>query len=201
MACLDIATIIVTDTTLGDSNSASAGLATDRNCKFVQSGQQSFAIWRKPHLVAVTLEYKKPCYFTMSWCLMCAYVTVTLFIVVWPRLVMRKHINEHRVEHDYGLCMMVKTAQDGDFNAHTNLVKSLVKLPCWPHTPHIFSDFLVNSTCIIVLLYAIYGINASIADDYMCYWCQVMTGASYDILDPVYEKHPQDSHWTKVVFQ
>ena len=35
-------------------------------------------------------------------------------------------MNEHRVVHDYGLCAMVKTAQDGDFNVHTNLVSKLV---------------------------------------------------------------------------
>ena len=46
----------------------------------------------------------------MLWRLVYAYVTIRLFIVVY--------INEHRVVHDYGLCAMVKTAQDGDLNAH-----------------------------------------------------------------------------------
>ena len=49
---------------------------------------------------------------------MCAYVTDRLFIVVKPQLMARKHINEHHVVHDYGLWAMVKTAQDGDLNAH-----------------------------------------------------------------------------------
>ena len=30
----------------------------------------------------------------------------------------RKYINEYRVVHDYDLGAMVKTAQDGDLNAH-----------------------------------------------------------------------------------
>ena len=49
---------------------------------------------------------------------MYAYVTIRLFIVVSLRLLARKYINEHRVVHDYGLCAMVKTAQNGDLNAH-----------------------------------------------------------------------------------
>ena len=39
-------------------------------------------IGHSPHLVAVTWKYKKPCYFTIWWHLMCAYVTDRLFIVV-----------------------------------------------------------------------------------------------------------------------
>ena len=38
----------------------------------------------------------------------------------------RKHINEHRVVHDYGLCVMVKTARDGDLDVRANLVSKLV---------------------------------------------------------------------------
>ena len=38
----------------------------------------------------------------------------------------RKQINEHPVVHDYGLCVMVKTSQIGDLNAHANLVSKLV---------------------------------------------------------------------------
>ena len=53
---------------------------------------------------------------------MYAYVTIWLFIVVKLRLLARKYINEHRVVHDYGLCAMVKTAQDGDLNAHIYLI-------------------------------------------------------------------------------
>ena len=33
-------------------------------------------------------------------------------------LLARKYISEHRVVHKYGFCMVVKTAQDGDWNAH-----------------------------------------------------------------------------------
>ena len=29
-----------------------------------------------------------------------------------------KNITEHRVVHDFGLCAMVRTAQDGDLYAH-----------------------------------------------------------------------------------
>ena len=47
-----------------------------------------------------------------------AYVTIRLFIVVCLRLLARKYTNEHHVVHDYGFCAMVKTAQDGDLNAH-----------------------------------------------------------------------------------
>ena len=54
----------------------------------------------------------------MLWRLVYAYVTIRLFIVVSLRLLSRKYINEHCVVHDYGLCTMVKTAQDGDLNAH-----------------------------------------------------------------------------------
>ena len=57
---------------------------------------------------------------------MCAYVTVRLFIVVWLQLIVRKHINEHRVVHDYGLGTMVKAAQVGDLNVNANLVYKLV---------------------------------------------------------------------------
>ena len=34
-------------------------------------------------------------------------------------------MNMHRVVHDHGLCMMVKTAQAGDLNARANLVSKL----------------------------------------------------------------------------
>ena len=54
----------------------------------------------------------------MLWRLMYAYVTIRLFIVVWLRLLAREYINEHRVVHDYDLCAMVKTAQDGYLNAN-----------------------------------------------------------------------------------
>ena len=54
----------------------------------------------------------------MLWRLVYAYTTIKRFIVVWLRLLARKYINEHRVVHDYGLCTMVKAAQDGDLNAH-----------------------------------------------------------------------------------
>ena len=54
----------------------------------------------------------------MLWRLVYAYVTIRLFIVVRLPLLARKYINEHRVVHDNGLCAMVKTAQDGDLNAH-----------------------------------------------------------------------------------
>ena len=37
-----------------------------------------------------------------------------------------KHISEHRVVHDFGLCAMVKTAQAGDLNARANVVSELV---------------------------------------------------------------------------
>ena len=47
-----------------------------------------------------------------------AYVTIRLFIVVYLRLLARKYTNEHHVAHDYGLCVKVKTAQDGDLNAY-----------------------------------------------------------------------------------
>ena len=54
----------------------------------------------------------------MLWRLVYACVTIRFFIVVEQQLLARKYINEHRVVHDYGLCAMVKTAQDGDLNAH-----------------------------------------------------------------------------------
>ena len=53
----------------------------------------------------------------MLWRLVHTYITIRLFIVVW-RLLARKYINEHCVVHDYGLSVIVKTAQDGDLNAH-----------------------------------------------------------------------------------
>ena len=43
-------------------------------------GNQPIA--RSPHLAAVTRNYKKPCYFTIWWRLMGAYVTDRLFVVV-----------------------------------------------------------------------------------------------------------------------
>ena len=54
----------------------------------------------------------------MFWRLVYAYITIRLFIVVKLQLLARKYINEHHVVHHYGLCTMVKTAQDGDLNAH-----------------------------------------------------------------------------------
>ena len=44
-------------------------------------------------------------------------------------VIARKYINEHRVVHDYGLCAMVKTAQDGDLNAHVLSLSKLVACP------------------------------------------------------------------------
>ena len=40
-------------------------------------------------------------------------------------------MNMHRVVHQQGLCMMVKTAQAGDLNARANLVSKVVA--CHPH--------------------------------------------------------------------
>ena len=60
--------------------------------------------------------------FYLLWRLTCAYVTVGLAIVVWPRYIAKKHINAHRVVHYYGLCMMVKAAQPGCANVVSKLV-------------------------------------------------------------------------------
>ena len=54
----------------------------------------------------------------MLWYEVYAYMTIRHFIVIQLQLLASKYINEHRVEHDYGLCAMVKTAQDGDLYAH-----------------------------------------------------------------------------------
>ena len=53
----------------------------------------------------------------MLWRLVYAYARIRLFIVVWLRWLARKYINEYRVVYDYGVCAMVKTAQDGDLIA------------------------------------------------------------------------------------
>ena len=53
-----------------------------RDCKCGKPFRTASEIGRSPHLVAVTWKYKKPCYFTIWWRLMCAYVTDRLFIVV-----------------------------------------------------------------------------------------------------------------------
>ena len=62
---------------------------------------------------------------------MCAYVTIRLLIVVYPRLLARKHINEHRVVHDYWLYAMVKTIGVGNLDAGANFVSKLVA--CYQH--------------------------------------------------------------------
>ena len=60
---------------------------------------------------------------------------------------------------------------------------------------------LVISTCAFVLVYTIYGINNSTADDYLCYWCPVMIRTMYRIPDHIFEHHLQDSHGTEVIFR
>ena len=54
----------------------------------------------------------------MLWRLVYANVTIRLFTAVQLQLLVRKYIDEHPVVHDYGLCAIVKTAQDGDLNVH-----------------------------------------------------------------------------------
>ena len=54
----------------------------NRDSKCGRPFRTTSKIGRSPHLVAVTWKYKKPCYFTIRWRLMCAYVTDRLFIVV-----------------------------------------------------------------------------------------------------------------------
>ena len=55
---------------------------TNRVCKCGRPFRTASEIGRSLHLVAVTWKYKKPCYLTIWWSLMCAYVTDRLFIVV-----------------------------------------------------------------------------------------------------------------------
>ena len=62
-----------------------------------------------------------------NWTFHCGFTAVLSCLVLrvtWYNLqvqllaLARKYINEHRVVHDYDLCAMVKTAQDGDLKAH-----------------------------------------------------------------------------------
>ena len=55
---------------------------TYRDCKCERPFRTASEIGRWPHLVAVTWKYKKPCYFTIWWRLLCVYVTDRLYFIV-----------------------------------------------------------------------------------------------------------------------
>ena len=89
-----------------------------------------------------------------------------------PVLLARKHINEHRVVHDYGLYAMVKTLQVGDLYARANFVSKLVACPqhqrklvqchkmCLPDlkSVYIVSNLPDTPICFGIILFIFYGL-------------------------------------------